>query len=195
MPAWVPNAISMVRIALVPIWLWLAFSLRAEALTGSEIDRSWIIGVFVALGLSDIVDGFIARRFKLTSNLGATLDAVADKLAQVATVTFLVWLGAPAFSPLPLWLWITLVVRDGVLGVGFLLIFRRHRSVQVEHRWHGKASSLVLFALIIVATAGAPAWVIDLGSALAVGLILPGTVAYVREGWRQFKQPERLDQQ
>jgi cardiolipin synthase len=191
MPAWIPNAISMVRIALVPVWLWLAFSLRGQALTGSSIDRSSILGVFVALGLSDIVDGFIARRFKLTSNRGATLDAVADKLAQVASVSFLVWLGAPAFTPLPLWLWIALVLRDGVLAIGWLLIFRRHRAVQVEHRWHGKASSLVLFGVVLAGTAAVPSWVIDLGSALAAALIVPGTVAYVREGWRQFNQPNR----
>lgn len=187
-PAWIPNAISMVRIALVPVWLVLAFAQRAQALSGAPVERAGLLAVLIALGLSDVVDGFIARRFGLTSNLGATLDAVADKLAQVASVTFLVWLGPPAFTAVPLWLWATLVLRDGVLGAGWLLIFRKHQAVTVEHQWHGKASSLVLFGVILAASAGAPGWAIDLASAASVALIVPGTVAYVREGWRQFGQ-------
>lgn len=188
MPAWVPNAISALRIALVPVWLWLAFGVRAVALGQGSIDRRALIGVLVALGLSDVVDGAIARHFKLTSNLGAMLDAVADKLAQVVSVTFLVFLGPPAFTPLPWWLWATLVLRDVVLAVGWWLIFRKHRAVEIEHRWHGKASSLVLFAVIVAGTAALDSLVIAIGSALSVALIVPGTVAYVREGWRQFNK-------
>lgn len=172
----------------MPVWLWLAVTLRSQALGGASVDRSALLGVFVALGLSDIVDGAIARHFRLTSNLGATLDAVADKLAQVVSVTFLVFLGAPAFTPLPPWLWLTLMLRDGVLAVGWFLIFRKHRRVEIEHRWHGKASSLVLFAVILAASAAMDRLLIDVGSALAALLIVPGTVAYVREGWRQFSQ-------
>lgn len=189
-PAWVPNAISALRIALVPVWVWLAFGVRATALGQGPIDRRALIGVLVALGLSDIVDGAIARHFKLTSNLGAMLDAVADKLAQVASVTFLVLLGSPGFTPLPWWLWATLVVRDGVLAVGWWLIFRKHRFVAIEHRWHGKASSLVLFGVIVAGTAELDPFVIVTGSALSVALIVPGTLSYVREGWRQFKKAE-----
>ncbi|MBE2248155.1 MAG: CDP-alcohol phosphatidyltransferase family protein [Myxococcus sp.] len=186
MPPWVPNAISFVRIALVPLWLALAVQARAVALAGGEVDRPLLVGVLLALGLSDVVDGAIARHFKLTSNLGATLDAVADKLAQVATVTFLAWVPSAAFTPLPVWLWLTLLVRDGALAVGWVLVYRRHRVVHVEHRWHGKASSLVLFAVIVMGAAKAPEVAVLAGSALSLALIIPGSVAYVREGLRQL---------
>lgn len=189
MPPWVPNAISAIRILLVPVWLVLAVRARAIALSDSEVDRTALLGVLVGLGVSDLVDGFIARRWKLTSNLGATLDAVADKLAQVATVTFLVFLGSPGFTPLPWWLWLALLLRDGALAVGFVLVYRKHREVHVEHRWHGKASSLLLFVVILLGTAAAPELWVVIGSAASLVLIVPGSVAYVREGLRQLAAP------
>lgn len=186
MPPWVPNAISFIRIGLVPVWLVLAIRARADAMTGVAIDRTVLLVVLVSLGLSDVIDGTIARHFKLTSNLGATLDAVADKLAQVVSVTFLVFFASPGFTPLPLWLWVTLVLRDGALAVGWVLVYRKHRVVVIEHKWHGKASSLVLFAVIVMGTAALPELAVLVGSALSVLLIIPGSVAYVREGLRQL---------
>lgn len=189
MPPWVPNAISVVRVLLVPVWLVLAVQARAVAMSGSEVDRTALLGVLLALGFSDLLDGAIARHFKLTSNFGATLDAVADKLAQVATVTFLVLYGEPGFTPLPWWLWLTLVLRDGALLIGFWLVYRKHRVVHVEHQWHGKASSLALFAVIVGGTAAWPVNVVQAGALLSLLLILPGSVAYVREGLRQLRAP------
>jgi len=186
MPAWVPNFISFLRIGLVPVWLVLAIRAHAEARSGTTVERTTLLVVLVALGLSDIVDGAIARRFNLTSNLGATLDAVADKLAQVTSVTFLVFFASPGFTPLPVWLWLTLVVRDGALAVGWVLVYRKHRVVVIEHRWHGKASSLVLFAVIVMGTAALPEVAVLIGAAVSLVLIVPGSVAYVREGLRQL---------
>lgn len=129
----------------------------------------------------------MARRFGLTTSLGATLDAVADKLAQVSTVTFLALFGSTIFTPLPLWLLGVLVARDGVLGVGWWVVHRKRGTVNAEHRWHGKASSTLLFALIFAALAGVASRWVWLGSALVILLVIPSTVAYLREGWRQLQ--------
>ena len=174
--------------ALVPVWLLLAFDARAQRLAGAEVNPFPLLAVLIFLGVSDILDGQIARRFHLTSNLGATLDAVADKLAQVATVTFLAWLAAPVFSPIPIWLWGVLLLRDLLLGVGWVCVWLRRRTVRVEHRWHGKAASLVLFALVLAATAAAPRVLITVGSVVVLGIVVIGTAAYLREGWGQLVQ-------
>ncbi|MDX2013286.1 MAG: hypothetical protein SFW67_24030 [Myxococcaceae bacterium] len=58
--------------------------------------------------------------------------------------------------------------------------------MQVEHRWHGKASSLLLFGVILLGTAAAPMGLVTVGSVASLVLIVPGTVAYVREGLRQL---------
>lgn len=181
---WLPNAISTLRIFLVPVWLALAFDARTRGV--GEVDRAALLAVLLALGASDIIDGFIARRFGLTSNLGATLDAVADKFAQVAMVTFLAWFAAPVFTAVPLWLWGTLLLRDLLLAIGWACVWRKRGKVEVEHKWHGKAASLLLFALVVCSTAGAPQRAVDLGSAVVLGLVVIGTAAYLREGWRQL---------
>ncbi len=167
----------------------LAFQERAKGMERGAVNPLPLLVVLIVLGASDVLDGLIARRFHLTSNVGATLDAVADKLAQVATVTFLAWLAEPAFTALPLWLWGSLLLRDLLLAIGWLCVWLRHRAVRVEHRWHGKAGSLLLFALVLAATAGAPGFPIRVGSAVVIGIVVLGTAAYMREGWLQLVGP------
>lgn len=182
----VPNAITLLRIALVPVWLYFAFQLRQASALGAPAGRAPVVLTFVAIGLSDLVDGWFARRWGVSSRLGALLDAVADKLAQVAAVTFLSLLPSGAFAPLPLWLLATLVVRDALLGGGWLLTHWLHRKVDVEHRWHGKASSFLLFCLIVGVCAGARGAGVVLGCALVALLVASSTGAYLRAGWRQL---------
>ena len=125
-------------------------------------------------------------------DLHATNDDLAlsgRPLATVAAVTFLAFFAPPGLTALPLWLWGALVLRDLVLGAGFLVIWRKHRTVAVEHRWHGRLSTLLLFVNVVAACAGAPAWTVLGGSAVVVVLVVPGTVDYVREGVRQLSQP------
>jgi phosphatidylglycerophosphate synthase len=185
-PAWLPNALSGLRIALVPVWLALAFSARHAALLGEVVSPWGPVLVLVAIGASDVVDGYIARRFGLATNLGATLDAVADKLAQISTVTFLALVGSPAFARLPIWLMAALATRDLLLLVGWLLVRHRQGAVRAEHRWHGKASSALLFLLVLAALGRAPAPFVFAGSALVLLLVVPSTFAYLRDGWRQL---------
>lgn len=184
---WLPNAISVVRIALVPVWLALAFEARHAALSGAKPSPLGPILVLIAIGLSDVIDGTLARRFGLQTNLGATLDAVADKLAQISTVTFLALLGPPAFSALPVWLMVGLAVRDVLLAVGWWVVHRKRGSVAAEHRWHGKASSLMLFALVVGSVAGAPPSLVLFGSVAALLLVVPSTIAYLLDGWSQLQ--------
>jgi cardiolipin synthase (CMP-forming) len=185
-PAWLPNALSMTRIALVPAWLALAVTERARALDGEDARRLPVVLLLLVLGATDMIDGQLARRFHLESNFGATLDATADKLATFAGTTFLAFFAAPAFTPVPWWLWLALLVRDMLLGVGYLAVWLRHRAVHVEHRWHGRLGTLVLFGVVVAATAKAPPVVVTLGALTAFALVVPGTVAYMREGWRQL---------
>lgn len=185
-PAWLPNALSVLRIALVPVWLVLAFEVRRLALSGGDASPIGPIVVLIAIGASDIIDGILARRFGLASNLGATLDAVADKIAQIACVTFLALAAAPAFTPLPVWLMAALAARDFLLGVGWWAVRRKRGEVNAEHRWHGKASSALLFVLILLALAGIRSSIVVVGSAAVLVLVVPSTVAYLMTGWRQL---------
>ena len=102
-----PNLITLGRLLLVPLAIWLI------------LDASYAVAfwVFVAAGLSDGLDGFIAKRFDRRTRLGALLDPIADKTLLVSVFVTLGWVGA-----LPKWIVILVVFRDVMIIGGFLLI-------------------------------------------------------------------------
>jgi cardiolipin synthase len=194
-PGWLPNAISVLRIALIPVWVLAAEACLAADLRGEAdlVERYRLLTVvtLLSIGVSDVLDGFLARKFGLTSRMGATLDAIADKLAQVALLLFFGVRGAAAFGMVPIWFLAWIIGRDLLLGVGWLLLKRRLGVVRVVHRFHGKAASVLLFVLLIALTMGAGlpwtaplVWVISL-------LVGVSTALYVRDGFRQLPGPQR----
>ena len=183
-PRWLPNAISAFRVVLVPIWLAVAEQVRAASIAGSPRPGTWLVLILVVLGFSDVLDGWLARRYDLTSRFGATLDAAADKLAQVAFVTYFAWRGAPAFPPLPIWFWGLIIGRDVVLAIGYLVLRRRHGTVDTEHEVHGKVASVLLFLVVLGVSAGAPALAVTIAMGLTTLAVVLSTLGYVRAGFR-----------
>jgi cardiolipin synthase len=191
--ALLPNAISFARIALVPAWVAAANACRVDVEAGGSGDgpRRLALWILVAIGASDVVDGFLARRWGLTSHFGAVVDAVADKLCQVALVTWLAGLqrtfAAPVLPLLPLSLWIVLMLRDALLAIGCLLVRRRRGRVQVVHKLHGKATSLLLFALLLLCNANVgPGWTSPFAHFVTV-LAALSALLYMRDGLRQWR--------
>ena len=154
----------------------------------AESASSFRIGavlVLVAIGVSDVLDGYLARRFGLTSRTGATLDAMADKLAQVALLLFFTFRGSPAFPTTAVWFLGLILGRDVLLGIGWLVLWRRSGSVRVVHRVHGKFSSVLLFVLLFLLTADATStWTLPLVWSISA-IVLVSTAAYFRDGMRQ----------
>ena len=104
----VPNLLSAFRLALIPVFIWL-YCFRRE--------YGWTAFVLILSGLTDIVDGFIARHFHMISDLGKMLDPVADKLTQGAMLFCL--MTAFPFMMIPL---ILLVVKETIAAVTGLII-------------------------------------------------------------------------
>src|SRR5262249_41119299 len=101
----IPNAITVVRLALVPVVAWLLIAgAYGAALT-----------VFLAAALTDLIDGYVARTFKLSSALGAVLDPIADKLNMLVATALLTWQGL-----VPIWLAVAIIGRDIVIVSGAL---------------------------------------------------------------------------
>lgn len=183
---WVPNALTAVRIALVPVWLMVAAVERARALEGLEVRRLAVLGLVALIGATDFFDGLIARRYGLATHAGAVADAFADKLATFSAVTFLAFAGPPAFTALPLWLWGVLVARDLALGTGYLVLRAKGLHVDASHEWYGRASTALLFLVVVLAIARAPEPVVT-GLAVALALlVVPGTLGYLRRGLAQL---------
>jgi phosphatidylglycerophosphate synthase len=189
-PPWLPNAISFARIALIPAFLGFAEATRTAAEAGLPETAERILAALtlVAIGLSDVLDGYLARRYHLGTPLGAVLDAVADKLAQVSLVAYFTLRDSAAFEQIPLWFLLLLVARDLVLASGSLLVRRRHGAVDVEHKVHGKLVSLLQFALLLAITLGLGRLGVLLGVVAVAVLTVPSTLGYVRHGIRQWRR-------
>ncbi len=183
MPRFVPNALSALRIALVPVWVWCAEAAESAERMGDDERvlqaRLGAVATLAAIGLSDVLDGWVARTFGLQSRAGAVLDAVADKLTQVVLVTWLALRQPHAFASIPLWFLALLIARDAFLLVGWLAL---RKTADVEHRWHGKAASVLLFVALCAWTAGArvsPLWLVPVAA-----LVVWSTVDYARAARR-----------
>jgi cardiolipin synthase len=107
----VANQLTMLRMGLVPLLVLLALSGQF----------TWALVVFVVAGLTDALDGYIARHGHQSTTLGAMLDPIADKMLVGSTYAVMTWSEAVSF-PMPIWLTVTLLFRDAMLVVGVLLV-------------------------------------------------------------------------
>ena len=134
----VPNAISVARLAGVPVFLWLVLGPQADW---------WAVGLLIVAGLSDWLDGKLARAWNQQSQLGQVLDPAADRLYIAATLVALAIRGI-----IPWWLVALLASRELVLGVA-LLVLRRHSYGPLQVSLVGKAATLCLlyaFPLVLL---------------------------------------------
>jgi cardiolipin synthase len=139
----IPNLISLARLAGVPVFLWLVLGVRTES------GDWWALGLLAAAGLSDWLDGKLARALGQYSRLGELLDPTADRLYIVATIVALA-----VRSIIGWWLVAVLAAREVVLGVA-LLALRRGGYGPLRVSFVGKAATLSLlyaFPLVFLGT-------------------------------------------
>ena len=131
----IPNLLSAFRLVLIPVFLW-TYCVRDEYLVTA--------GLLLLSGLTDLADGFIARRFHMVSNLGKMLDPVADKLTQAAMLVCLVTRFPMIWCPLAL-----LAVKEASVGLTSLLVIRKSGRV-TGAAWHGKITTAMLYLTILI---------------------------------------------
>jgi cardiolipin synthase len=128
----IPNAISVARLAGVPVFLWLVLGVNSPA------GDWWAVGLLIASGVSDWLDGKIARALHQQSRLGQLLDPAADRLYIVATVVALA-----IRAIIPWWLVALLAARE-VLMAGVLWLLRRRGWGALQVSFVGKTATLCL---------------------------------------------------
>lgn len=131
----IPNILSLFRLLLIPVIVWL-YVVRQEPL--------WTSAVLVLSGMTDIVDGIIARKYHMVSDFGKAFDPVADKLTQIAMLFCLVTRFRWMLLPL-----CVMVVKEITAGIMGLLVIRKTGRVDGAV-WHGKATTVSLYAMMII---------------------------------------------
>jgi cardiolipin synthase len=164
----IPNGISVARLAGVPVFLWLVLGPRTATAD------YWAVALLIVAGLSDWLDGKIARAFNQTSKLGQLLDPAADRLYIAAT---LIALAIRAI--IPWWLVAVLAVRELMVGVGLEVLRRRTRISGLQVSLAGKAATLcLLYAFPLLFLGDHPGWGGTLARVIGWAFAIWGTALY-----------------
>jgi CDP-diacylglycerol--glycerol-3-phosphate 3-phosphatidyltransferase len=169
--AQLPNALTVLRLALIPVFVALVVLAEGEA--------SWAAGIVFGLaGITDQVDGWLARRWHVESNFGRFVDPLADRLIIDAAVVLL-W----AYDRLPWPALAVILVRDGILILGTPAALRRGYEFSVS--FLGKAATWVLYASIafVLVTDQGTNWPVALFW-IGVGLAVAAGILYAASVWR-----------
>jgi CDP-diacylglycerol--glycerol-3-phosphate 3-phosphatidyltransferase len=171
--AWIPNGLTVFRLALIPVFVALLLT--------SDGGHSWAAAiVFAVAGVTDQIDGWLARRWHVESNFGKIADPLADRLMIDAAVILLWHAGR-----LP-WVALAIPARDVALVAGYKLVVERGYDFSVNLA--GKAATWLLYAslgFVMVTRKGTdwPLWIFWAGFILAVISL----VGYLLKARREVK--------
>jgi cardiolipin synthase len=176
----IPNLITLARILSVPIMVW-------------AIATGWMLFAFVlflAAGVSDAIDGYLAKRFGMTSDLGSYLDPLADK---ALIVSIYVTLGIS--GDIPRWLVILVVSRDIMIVGAVILSWLVGKPLPMKPLLVSKLNTAaqIVFAGLVLASLGLrfdAHWIVDALMAAVAVLTLLSVAAYVREWVRHMGSAE-----
>jgi cardiolipin synthase len=178
----IPNLITLGRILLVPVLVW--------AITSGEMRIAFLL--FLAAGISDAVDGFLAKRFGMATELGAYLDPLADKAMIVS-----IYVALGIAEAIPRWLVILVVSRDIMIVGAVMLSWLVDKPVALKPLMISKLNTVaqIVLALVVLGALGfdfdADVAVVTL-TALVAALTLVSIAFYVAEWVRHMNA---VDQQ
>ena len=164
-----PNVITLLRLAAVPVVGWLILQQRWEA-------ACWL---FLAAAVSDGIDGLLARWLNQMTQLGAALDSVADKALGLVTLVMLT-----IEEAIPMWVTLAILLRDTVIVLGALSYRGLAGHIEIHPTWLGKThmfAEFTLLTLVLASLAGLldlTAWLQPLFAAVFVIAVVSG-VQYV----------------
>jgi cardiolipin synthase len=176
----IPNLITLARILLVPVLVWAI---------ASEQNRI-AFGLFLAAGVSDAIDGFLAKRFGMATPLGAYLDPLADKAMLVSIYVALAIVGV-----IPLWLVILVVSRDIMIVSAVILSWVVDKPVKLKPHPVSKLNTVaqIALALLVLASLGFE-FNADIAIAVMMALVailtLLSVAFYLAEWVRHMNEPE-----
>lgn len=179
--ATLPNLITLVRLACVPVFVWLVVH---------DHKSGWVPAAILlgGLGATDWVDGYLARRLGQVSTVGKVLDPVADRVLLAVGALTVIVVGA-----VPLWVAVAALLREGLVAVAFLVL-AVSRAPRIDVRKAGKAGTFGLMCALPLYLAGhSDAGWRSVPEALAWVAVVPGLVfgwyaafGYIPEARRAF---------
>ncbi len=130
----IPNVLTTARLFLIPLFAY--FVLGTHNLPAAGI-------VFLCSGITDVIDGFIARKFHMVTEIGKVYDPLVDKLMQI---TALICLSLEKL--IPFWaIWI-IIAKEGTMIIAGSIMYLKH--IVIQSSWYGKAATVIFYAIIFI---------------------------------------------
>ena len=171
----IPNILSLVRIAMVPLFVWCFFSPIPN-------NRPWAIAIFLAAGATDVIDGYIARHFNQISLWGRILDPMADNLMVFSALICLTLIDA-----LPLWLVLLYFSKELAQAICSYVLMRRTKDM-IASNILGKAGTTLFYITIVTLTLFDPSQTVkNVLLFLSYATIVAAFVSYLLQGFRQAR--------
>ena len=177
----VPNIISVFRICLVPVFIIVYFS------AGNDT-KVFAVLVYALASFSDFLDGFLARKFKASSNLGKVLDPLGDKMMTIAAMICIT-----IDLVIPIWAVIVAGVKELLMGAGGIVLFKKARTEIPPSNIIGKASTVVFFlvcAALMLLKNIPPSVAVALIS-VAIALMFLALASYIKTYFKVMKNREK----
>lgn len=177
--------ITVFRILLIPVFVGLAVYYGQSVAEGAPNEgyRWGAIFAFTLAALSDVLDGYIARRFNQRSRLGSILDPLADKsllLSAIITLSFTSWR-----QHFPHWFPLLVIFRDVAAIVGtFLVDYLTGGKCEIRPHWTGKSATFAQIAAVLWLMLDLPGLIYP--TVAAAILTLASGFYYMRDGYRQY---------
>ena len=131
----IPNLMTLLRLVLIPVIVWLYCFNK---------DYNWTAIVLILSGITDLIDGFVARKFNMISDLGKIIDPIADKLTQFVVLICLLTRFSAMIVPC-----LILMTKEIISGIVAMCAIKKSGKVEGAD-WHGKVSTFMLYAMMIL---------------------------------------------
>ncbi|NLB77926.1 MAG: CDP-diacylglycerol--glycerol-3-phosphate 3-phosphatidyltransferase [Clostridiaceae bacterium] len=169
----IPNILTIFRMAAVPVFI--VFMLKGMIYPA--------IIVFLLAEITDVLDGFIARRYNLITKFGKIADPMADKMMQLSALfVFSIENMIPKIIP-----WLVLFKELFLLISGIYLI---RKNIDMSSKWFGKLTSVVLFIAIMLVFFGVPRYITDIIFWICLAMTLFAALMYIRNYFKQVKSTD-----
>lgn len=132
----IPNILSVIRILLIPLALWGM----------SKEEYLFSFSILVIAGITDALDGFLARKLDQITPIGRALDPIADKILFISVFLTMGFI----FDLFPGWFSWTILLRDFLILIGFLLLVINHKNRSITPTFSGKLHVVLLFVFLCV---------------------------------------------
>ena len=173
----IPNILTTLRLILIPVYAYTMVVLNMPLLA---------LGIFLFAGLTDVVDGFIARKFNMITKIGKVYDPLVDKLMKITAILCLTY-----EEIIPSWVIWFIIFKEGTMIIGGIFLYIR--NVVIQSDWYGKGATVTFYAVIffVIVFPDMQLWFKTTLLVIMIGMLALAAFGYLAKILKAFEKNEK----